>query len=324
MDTEYLRRTLTNLFRGAMRKAQIFWEETDGNDGRSYDRLHGIFHDVCQQVSRDQDNGYPIFAELVAEQLCCAEVPRNLRSVVLSVLARWLYEITAQCGQPIRGRSVSQFAIVLNATSDVCAQTYVEWFEDMHLGIAVEGGQVGNWVLQPQPTRVMRGILFDARLQNVGMTRFWELAAKAANFPERLFTDPGDNDARSCYLTTMQMKQLSSFIALAPEAAVLRFATVFRDHVRTMRQIVYASLMLRNGYLQQASVCNMGSDDIMKLFEWLGVINLNMIYEKTDVRVKTVPVTEQDQNRILLTVQLGINNVERQQLAKILFFGQGE
>ncbi len=320
---EYLERRLTTLFRNALRGSLEFWRESDGNSSNAYNKVLGTFHELCEAVSHRRDEAYPIAAELVAEMVCCDEMPRNLRSVILTALARWPYDYNVSSGVPIRGRSVAHFAEVLNATSIVCAEVYVQWFEDMGSGIAVEGGEVSEWVLQPQPTRVMRGVLFDARLQNEGMAKFWNFAAVSERFPVQMFTDPGDHTAHSCYLTTEQMRQMSSFIALAPEPAVMRFATEFRDRVLTMNTIVYATLMLPGGHPVKAAVTDMGERDVMRLFKWLGLTDreIDFVYEQTDIKVTKIPVLDENRQRILRTVVEGVGNPERRKLAELLFFG---
>jgi len=318
--------TLTNLFRNALRSSLDFWEKSNGNSPGAYDKVHGAFYGLCDAVSKRREAAYPIAAELVAEMVCCNEVPRGLRSVILTALARWSHDYNPPTGRPIRGRSVAHFAEVLNATSIACAEVYVQWFEDMGSGIAVDGGELGEWVLQPQPTRVMRGILFDARLQNEGMANFWKLAAKSERFPVQLFTDPGDHKAHSCYLTTENMRQMSSFIALAPESAVMRFATEFRDCVLTMNTIVYATLVLPGGYPVKVAVTDKGERDVMRLFKWLGLTDreIDLMNEHTDIKVTKIPVKDADRQRILHTVVNGISNNERRKLAELLFFGSDE
>jgi len=326
MYDEDLKKRLGVLFLNAKRVAQEFWEETEGNSLNAYGKVHAIFNELCDAVSRQRETAYPMAAELVADMVCCEEVPRELRSVILTALARWPYDYNPRIGTCIKGRSVAHFAEVLNLTSGICAEVYVEWFEDMGSGIAVRGGEVGEWVLQPQPTRVMRGVLFDARLQNRGMTQFWELATESDRFPVQLFTDPGDNDACSCYLTTEQMRQMSSFIALAPEEAVMRFATAFRDRVLTMETIIYVQIMLPGGHPVMAAACDKGERDVMRLFSWLGLTSreIDLVYEHTDIKVNKIPVQDENRERILRTVVERIGNRERRQLAETIFFGSDE
>jgi hypothetical protein len=323
MYDPHLERRLTVDFNNGLSSSLEHWEETDGKDGSTYSKVLMHFHELCSSVSRQREQAYPIAASLVKEMLCCDGVPRKLRSIILLALARWYHDHDTHLGSYITGRAVSHFAEVLNLTAQECAEVYVQWFEDIGYGIRVPGSKKGYWMMLPQPTRVMRGILFDARLQNNGMNKFWRLAAESKKFPKQLFTDPGDNERWECYLTTAQLRQMGSFIALAPEVAVKRFAKLFGKHVHKMNLIVYAKLTLPGGTPVFAAQCDKGDRDILRLFGWLGLTeaDIDRIHVPSDIKIKKISVTDADKKRIVDAVIENVRVPERRLLAKKLLRG---
>lgn len=324
VDSDQLERKLQVAFTNALQEALKLWSVKSGSNSRTYSQCSTFFWGFCEQVARQQDLAYPLAASIISRKLLVTKVPRELRSVILTALARWPFESHNNRGAPLGGRHVAHFGRVLNRTAQDCARYYTEWFVDMGNGLPLirsDSGSVGDqhdWLLAPQSTRMMRGILFASKLSTGHLDLFWELAAKDERFPERIFTDPGDYERRSCYMTPTQMAQLAAFFTYAPEEAVCRFAAAFRERVMSMQLIVYARILLPGGVAAEVAVCDPEAGNVLQLFEGVN-INPKFLTE-ADIRIhKEIEVTVDKQRALLNTVCALIQVDSRRQLVRQIF-----
>ncbi|MBU0625215.1 hypothetical protein KKF05_02625 [Patescibacteria group bacterium] len=326
VDSDHLGRKLRVAFTNALQTMLKHWQETDGKDGQTYQSCLTAFWGFCEQVARQQDLAYPLAANIIAEKLLVTGVPRELRSVILTALACWPFESHGSRGAVLSGRHVAHFGRVLNRTAEHCACYYTEWFVDMGNGIPLvrndseSVGDYHDWLLAPQSTRMMRGILFASKLQTGRLDLFWTLAAADERFPERIFTDPGDYERRSCYMTPTQMAQLATFFAYAPEEAVRRFAAAFHQQVMSMQLIIYAGILLSGGVAAEVAVCDPEASNVLQLFS--GVMVNTKFLTQRDIRYhKEIEVTADKRQALLCTIRALIQDAGRRQLVREIFVG---
>lgn len=268
-----------------------------------------------RRAERDaEEDGYPM----------CWGVQREVRSVILTALTLWPFETRADRGEPLRGRRVSHIARMMNRTAGSCARMYVEWFEDMGEGIPMPAGcqesddDGREWVLEPQPTRVLRGVLFATKLGEGVMDDFWKMAARSESFPGRIFTDPGDHKSRNCLLPPTQFAQLAEFCMRAPEEAVVRFAHVYRDAVLAMKTITYGRALFGTA-VEEVAVLDAEPGDALALFPDRG-INPELVCDGDLTRVD-LEVTEAKRRWLLETAVLShVYKPERHKLVRNIFF----
>jgi hypothetical protein len=321
VERENLERILTTRFDTALQQVL----QTCGTDNpKAYDICLTEFWRFCDAVAREREMAYPLAAQIIATRLLTQTVPRALRSLLLTVLARWPFEALGRHSRTLQGKHVAHFAQVLRHMEER-ARYYVEWFEDMGNGIPLSGDKVehvredGQWFLAPQSTRMMRGILFASRVKR-DMDLFWKLAAETPSFPERIFTDPGDYDRRCCYMTQVQMAQLAAFFTFAPEAAVRRFARSFSERVQSMQLIVYASLILPGGGVAEVAVCDPKNDNFLQLFDGVN-IRIELFCEQ-DIRFCVqIEVPDERRQALLRSVSTLVQDEGRRQLIREIFYG---
>lgn len=323
MTSHELQVMLSNRFESALETVKEFWEQNPMASG-TYGRCVMAFTPFCELMTRRHNESYGIAAEIIGSELDNVSVPRGLRSVILTALARWTYE-SVPGKAAIQGRIVSHFGQILSHSAKAHPEMYVEWFEDMGHGIplAHETGEPPEqgyyeWLLAPQPTRVLRGILFASRLREGVMDEFWRRAARSEFFPERIFTDPGDFEDQACLLTPMQLAQLAVFYTHAPEEAVQRFARVFAEHVRTMRCVVYARLTLPGGAMADVGVCDPPDKSIKLLFGNLGEQADRICWEQ-DASYVELEVTEEKRIGLLKAVLGMMQDEDRRRLVRQVF-----
>ncbi|MFC1639096.1 hypothetical protein ACFL26_02395 [Patescibacteria group bacterium] len=341
-----LERSLRNAFISALDSALTMWEKTGGSNPNTYDKAQVAFWEFCERVSRQQAYSYRIGSQLICTYLMKQYqpvdqrpkgwqrarkrphewgVPRELRSIILTGLARWPHEAASR-GVPIRGRTVAHFGRVLNrsAMRENCARLYVEWFEDMNTGIPLEG-QEGQWLLPPQPTRVLRGIMRNVRIKDGVVDDFWKRAAASERFPDRMFTDAGDFESQACFLPTSQLTELANFCTHAPEAAVRRFAAAYAGRVRSMKRIIYAEVTLPGGHrilmseVYTAEELKTADLDTRSLFDGLD-IDPDRICWEMDSKCREVDVPDDKKVALLQAVLVLIQDDGRRRLVKDIFF----
>jgi len=323
-------------------------------------------HPFCNELSRRTDVGYPLAAEIFCDCLWGERgeyvpldsresgweweephafdkdkesgepdarlfygVPREVRSVVLTVIALWPYTMSCS-GEPIRGRRVAHMARVLDQTADRYPRLYLEWFEDMGEGIPLppvdqtDAPVEGHWILEPQPTRVLRGILFSARFERDGvMDRFWKMAAVSERFPERVFTDPGDHKNRRCLLAPVGFGQLAQFCMRAPVEAVQRFMNAYRNAVMRTKRITYGCAMLPGGSILEVAVSDAEPGDALALFSDC-YARPELVCER-DLQRVDLEVTDAKRHWLLKTAVLGhVIDPERYKLVRDILFPDEE
>jgi hypothetical protein len=90
--------------------------------------------------------------------------------------------------------------------------------------------------LEPQPTAVIRGVLFAPSFDQRQAFGFWERASRSERFPDRIFSDPDHPDAGGIF-SSYHLRAFGLFFSVAPEGAVSRFAAHMRDRA-LMKRIV--------------------------------------------------------------------------------------
>lgn len=364
MTDEYrLRRTLTNSFRSAVRKVRSVWEEAEcESDPVRKERLLGrLFavaqtetYDFCHSISRQQDIGYPLGSAILCSCLTrdyvpvserpsdwqweeshafesddgevdprlLYGVPREVRSLILTACALWPYTSGRNQREPLRGKHVQHFARVMNRTADTCAKMYVEWFEDMGSGIP--------GIMEEMPTRMLRGILFATKLKTrdgrTPMEDFWKIAARSERFPVRIFTDPGDHNGWQCLMSPTQFAQFAEFCTNAPEEAVIRFVSAYRDAVMDMKTITYGHAKVGHGLgfsVFDVAVIDADPGEAIELFPDCG-INPERVC-KGDMRRRDLEVTPDKRAFLLKTAVLShIYDPERRELVRGILFPEAE
>lgn len=196
------------------------WEETTGGApkrrlvfGRSFAANH-----FYEQMCRMSEHGFLFGALIFARR--AGELERQVKSHILTRLIRAQYDWESGC-RPVRESEVSHAAGFINALISDMTETIFEWVEDMNTDDPY-------YDLEPQPTAVIRGVLFSVNLDQHKTNRFWGLAAESPRFPDRVFYDPCPPANGSIFMP-YHIKVIGSIFSLAPETAVRRFCRVIKD-----------------------------------------------------------------------------------------------
>ncbi len=198
------------------------WKDLpDGGRRLAFEDRFALYN-FFREMSRRGDEGYLFGALLFSRR--SGELDRPIRSHVLTRLSRMHFELSRDSGEfdrPPRESEVSNFGQFVNAIVPDLPEAVFEWFEDMNADDAEHG-------LKPQPTSLIRGVLFSSHVDQRRMQRFWELAAVSPRFPERIFHDPCP-PFEGVIFTSYQLRAIGRIFAFAPVVAVQRFAAVIRD-----------------------------------------------------------------------------------------------
>jgi len=174
--------------------------------------------------------------------------------------------------------------------------------------------------MAPQPTRVLRGILFSARIERDGvLDGFWRMAAVSERFPERVFTDPGDHKNYACLLSPVGFGQLAQFCTRAPMEAVTRFMNAYRSAVVQMKRVTYGRAVLPGGSILEVAVRDAEPGDAFSLFPDCG-LKKELLIER-DLWRKDLEVTDEKRRWLLRTAVLGcIVDQDRYKLVRDILF----
>ncbi|PIY63309.1 hypothetical protein COY93_00715 [Candidatus Uhrbacteria bacterium CG_4_10_14_0_8_um_filter_58_22] len=311
-------RQLIVAFRNGLESILSLWRECGENSTDAYGKCVAGMHTLSHLASKMRRNGGRSFmAGLIVENLLVDSVPRPVQSLVLTALARWEHDANPGLCPLLKGRTVSWFGRVLELVAQNQAPACVRWFEDMGRGIAVEGGGQHCWILPPQPIRMLRGLLFGTKPGSNGMVWFWQQAANSTNFPDQIFTDPGDFDRRACYLTEQHVRQLAAFFSAAPEVAVQRFGNVLRTIVGSMNCITYAQVRCRGTLFERSFCCSEGELSL-EMFPELTLSDLTLM-EGDDVIVWSVEVPDEKRPLILKAILASVEGRRRELIGGVFF-----
>ncbi len=195
------------------------WEEAGGAPRRrlAFERGYALnaFYD---QMCRMGEHGFLFGALLFARR--ADELERQVKSHLLTRMIRAQYDWQDQ-RRPVRESEVSHAAAFINALVSDLTETVHEWVEDMNTDDP-------HYDLEPQPTAVIRGVLFSVNLDQRKTSRFWGLAAESPRFPDRVFFDPCPPANGSIFMP-YHVKVIGNIFSLAPEAAVRRFSRVIKE-----------------------------------------------------------------------------------------------
>lgn len=180
-------------------------------------------------MMRGGDDGYGAAAALFACRAC--DVERPVRARFMTQLARTLHELHGREKGEVRESEVAHFSRFVNALlakpavksrDDRMDGVVLAWVEDMNSADAEND-------LEPQPTAVIRGVLFAPTFDHRQAFGFWERASRSERFPLRIFSDPCPSEDGAIF-SSYHVRAFGLFFAVAPEGAVARFAAHLRDN----------------------------------------------------------------------------------------------
>lgn len=183
-------------------------------------------HEFFDLMMRNGDDGYVVGATLFARR--ADEMERPVRARFLTSLARMLRDFDGDPQGCIRESEVAHFGRFVNVLLSKKGRldgVVLAWVEDMNTSDPEND-------LTPQPTAVIRGVLFSPSFDQRQAFGFWERAARSARFPVRIFSDPCAPEDGLLF-SSYHVRAFGLFFSVAPEGAITRFAAHMRDNAVT-------------------------------------------------------------------------------------------
>ncbi len=197
-------------------RALVYAWKTRPDGGRQliFEEKYALAH-FYDLVSRLGDHGYCIGAAAFMRVVADRKSERTVCSKVLTRLARIWRDLRAEAGL-LTEASVAHFGRFVREIIGVVPRMVLEWVEDMDATDPERD-------LEPEPTAVIRGVLFSPDMDQRRAVKFWALAATSPLFPDRIFSDHCSPREGVMY-TSYQSRAFAEFMSLAPVPAVERFA----------------------------------------------------------------------------------------------------
>jgi hypothetical protein len=197
------------------------WLEVEG--GRALRFVHPLrLGEFCEAMMLRDDLGYASGAQFFMTAVLEKNIERTVCSHLLTRMALTFHEaLSAYADSPLLESHVATFGRFVRHLLKDMPERVVEWSEDMN----VDDPQRD---LRKQPTALIRGVLLSPAISQSKCEKFWDSAARAADFPLRIFSDPcAPRDG--ILFSTFHLRVFGAVFSVVSGEALTRFAGHMRE-----------------------------------------------------------------------------------------------